>query len=297
MPRAETRRSPYSISIPRQHGAWSMLIASYVLGVACAPAWSPASLVLLVATVLGFMARHAATTAARLSPGDERRLGVWGWAAGYAAVAGIAVAVLMLGFGLWGLVPIGIAVAHFVGFSAAMERKRLDRTLLGELLGTIGLTLVVPAAAYVCTGTLDLRTWALFILATAFFFSAVFHVRYLTRSRSERFQGRGARLRAAVPSLAVHAAAFVATAVLSGTGLLPPLAPVVVLPVVAKAVYAAVVQPSGFPPRPSWTRMAGATPRPGTLSGPASSPSASVLAWWDPSWPSSQRDICGAGVY
>ena len=213
------------------------------------------------------------------------------------AVAGIAVAVLMLGFGLWGLVPIGIAVAHFVGFSAAMERKRLDRTLLGELLGTIGLTLVVPAAAYVCTGTLDLRTWALFILATAFFFSAVFHVRYLTRSRSERFQGRGARLRAAVPSLAVHAAAFVATAVLSGTGLLPPLAPVVVLPVVAKAVYAAVVQPSGFPPRPSWTRMAGATPRPGTLSGPASSPSASVLAWWDPSWPSSQRDICGAGVY
>jgi len=220
-----------------------MLIASYVLGVACARSWSPASLVLLAGVVMGFMARHAAAAATRLSREDERRLAVWAWAAGYAAVAGIALAALLFGFGLWRLVPIGIAVAHFVGFSMALERRRQDRTLYGELFGTLGLTLVVPAAAYVGTGILDLRTWALWILATAFFTAAVFHVRYLTRNKPGQLQNSLVRLRAAIPSLVAHAVALLATILLSSRGLLPLLAPAVLLPVVIKAIRAAAAPP------------------------------------------------------
>lgn len=226
-------RRTFTSTVPRQHGAWSILLASYVLGVGCAGRWTTASLVLLAAALFGFLARQAAVVFLRLPHGDERTAGVAVWGALYGVSAALAGYFLLLGFALWRLALLGVAAGFVFCLSAALERKRLDKTLGGEVLGVLGLTLVAPAAAYAATGDFDLRTGALWFLAAGFFAATVVHVRYVMRRRRER-----APSTQAAASLVCHGMLVAAAVALANQNLVPPLTPVALLPAVARAVRA-----------------------------------------------------------
>jgi len=222
---AARRRSAFSVSVPRQHGAWSILLASYFVGAVALGGDAAPALVLLVAVVGGFMARHAIVSAARMSDNELRKRAVGGWAALYGVLGALSAAVLLTVYQRWLLVPLGALALVPALVALILERRRQDRTLAGELVGAVGLSLIAPLASCAATGTLEGRTWALWFLTAGFFAGSVFHVRYLVRCKAARAGTLAVRRHAALPSVWFHFTAVVAAFVLVALGLLPRLAP------------------------------------------------------------------------
>lgn len=81
-----TNRDYFRLVLPRQHGAWSVLVASFVLGVAALGRLVPEGL-LLAMILCGFISHHAAGKYLMLPDADERRPIVMTWAIGFATCA------------------------------------------------------------------------------------------------------------------------------------------------------------------------------------------------------------------
>ncbi len=167
--------------VPREHGAWVMLSAPLVLGLAAAGSAPllPTTL-LAVVSLSAFMAWEPAFRAlrGRPRPGDQ----IWA-AVLFTILASSACGLLVSGPGS-GLLPLavaGLAVGVVTGILRRVGRKRLDRTVLGEVLAVSGLTLTAPAAWVVGRGELSGAAWWLWAASTAFFASGVVHVKTLMR--------------------------------------------------------------------------------------------------------------------
>ena len=167
--------------IPREHGAWVMLLAPLVLGLAAAGNAPLLPSVLLASVSLSaFIAWEPAfrVLRGRPRPGDRA------WTAALLSVLAAASWALLYwgpGAGLLPLAAAGLAAGVAVGALRRLGRKRLDRTVLGEVLAVSGLTLTAPAAWVVATGELDSTAWWLWAASTAFFASGVMHVKTLMR--------------------------------------------------------------------------------------------------------------------
>jgi len=234
------------LTVPKQHGAWSILIVSTAVGVLAFPSGSVgAPLLLVVCVIAGFMARHAGVTWLRLK--DDRRGQVLGWAAVYGIVAGGCGAGLVVAYGLTLLVGIALVAAVFAGVSMALERLRLDRTAWGEVVGTVGLSLAVPAAAYCTTGELGLEALGLWAISALFFCASVPHVRLVVRSKPTAAMPAGDRWRRGAGSVVFHGLALGAVAALSMAEVAPRLATLALLPVCAKALLPVVRPPEKTP--------------------------------------------------
>jgi hypothetical protein len=230
-------RSGFALTVPRQHGAWSMLLAGFVLGLASGNRFGAEGLLLLVAVFFGFCARHAAGLFLRPAR-SNRRTHVLLWAIGYASVALFAGAWLVVGYHRWLLLPLGGVALVLAGASVILEQRRQDRTTVGELVGVLGLSVVLPAAAYAATGVFGATTAGLWALGAFFFGGSVFHVRYLVRHRRESGGPLASRWRAGGLAVAYHLAALAASIGLSAVDALPPLAPLALLPVAVKSLWA-----------------------------------------------------------
>ncbi len=167
----KTRRERrLALILPREHGAWGLLLVPMVTGAGVAFREShhvvPA-LLLLVATLALFWLRTPVesllgTSALRAQTADERRA-----VAAAISVLG-AVAALALGILLWaGQNPLlwAIGAAAGVAFVGQALLKKLGRRtrMLSEIVGTVGLTASGPAAYYVITGKFGAMAWVVWI--------------------------------------------------------------------------------------------------------------------------------------
>jgi hypothetical protein len=167
----KTRRERrLALILPREHGAWGLLLVPMVTGAGVAFREShhvvPA-LLLLVATLALFWLRTPVesllgTSALRAQTADERRA-----VATVISVLG-AVAALALGILLWaGQNPLlwAIGAAAGVAFVGQALLKKLGRRtrMLSEIVGTVGLTASGPAAYYVITGKFGAMAWVVWI--------------------------------------------------------------------------------------------------------------------------------------
>ena len=210
--RRERRRA---LILPREHGAWGLLLVPFVTGagVAFREMWVPHAspplrdmgitfssvvpfLLLLVAALALFWLRTpveslAGTSAIRAQTNDERR-------AAAAVIAGLAaVAALTLGRLLWAgrnpdLWLIGAAAA--AAFVAQALLKKLGRNLrmLSEIVGTVGLTSSAPAAYYVVTGKFGATAWMLWLANLIFAGNQIHYVQ--VRIHTARAEGVRAKL-------------------------------------------------------------------------------------------------------
>ena len=153
------RERRYALILPREHGAWGLLLVPFVTGAGVALRQSghvgPALLLLTAALALFWLRTPVesllGTSVMRAQTSEERR-------AVAVVIAGLmAVAALGLGALLWAgrnpeLWLIGAAAA--AAFIAQALLKNLGRRvrMLSEIVGTAGLTLAAPAAYYVITG-------------------------------------------------------------------------------------------------------------------------------------------------
>ena len=164
------RERARSLIVPREHGAWGLLLVPMVTGAGVAFRESShivPALLLLVAALALFWLRTPlesllGTSALRAQTPEERRS-----VAIVIAVLG-SVAALTLGTLLWaGANPWlwGIGVTTGAAFVAQALLKKIGRRtrMLSEIVGTIGLTASGPAMYYVMTGNFGLTAWVIWI--------------------------------------------------------------------------------------------------------------------------------------
>ena len=135
--------------MPREHGAWVMLYGSFVAGVIAVsnrPNWPPIGLTLLAIT-FAFLGQEPFRLAIRRRAGENDLRWLAVWSIGLAACA----IELLAGYHRYALIAIGGSAGVFLGIQALLLRaataKRADRTVAGELLAVLALTL--PAATAV----------------------------------------------------------------------------------------------------------------------------------------------------
>jgi len=152
--------------LPREHGAWGILLVPLVTSATVAllrgGALLPVLLFLPAALAL-FCLRtpvEAAlgTAAQRIDNASERRVVILA-IAGYAAVAGLALAALLWNGKNPALLMLGAIAAASFGAQALLRRISRASRMLSQIIGLVGLTSTATAAYYVSTGRLDTTGW------------------------------------------------------------------------------------------------------------------------------------------
>jgi YwiC-like protein len=165
--RRERRRA---LIVPREHGAWGLLLVPMITGAGIAFRESSnlfPFLLLLTAALTLFWLRtplesYLGTSAVKAQTTEERRDVLF--AVIYlAAIAGLAVAMLLRNGAnplLW-----WIGSATGIAFAGQALLKKLGRKarMLSEMVGTVGLTASAPAAYYVVTGKFGDTGWMLWL--------------------------------------------------------------------------------------------------------------------------------------
>ena len=194
--------------LPHEHGAWVMLFLPMIVAFAVAPpAFWGQPFLLAVALAGAFMARHPADLLLR-GKGDNTHLF---WMLAFGLVATAAALILILKWSAYGLYSvIGIAGALFAFHAVLLrwpDRRRLDRSILGEILAVIGLTLSAPAAVVVSRGSMDMLSLILWLACALFFGSGIFHVKTLLSGVKHKGELTAkTRWKIGRPSIAYHIA-------------------------------------------------------------------------------------------
>ncbi len=148
--------------VPREHGAWGMLLVPLVTGAAVGLLKHGRGLPVLLLTVAAlalFWMRTPVeallgTTPVRAhTPAERRQVAIASGTLGF--VAALALAALLWDGRNLGLVAIGAAAALAFIVQAGLKRFGRRMRMNAQLIGSMGLVCTAPAAYYVASGRLD----------------------------------------------------------------------------------------------------------------------------------------------
>jgi hypothetical protein len=154
--------------MPREHGAWGILVIPFATAVGVAGVWNLPVALLLVSILCFYIAR---TSFLKQN---------YRWTALLLAGSVACTLPLLLVWKLWWLAAFGVLAAPFAF-------RKTERSVVMQLLAVFGLTLTAPAAWYAATGKLDYRLWILNVL---YFAGGVFYVKMHVSAAIRRNAGK-----------------------------------------------------------------------------------------------------------
>lgn len=231
-----------SFVLPREHGAWGMLLIPLMTGagVGFATGHAALPLVLFIAAALSIFGLRTPVEAwlgaSALRPVTpwERRVVLYSIFS-YAAVAMLTVGWLLLKAETLGLIFIGAAAAIVFGLQASLKKTGRQARLISQLVGAIGLTSTAAGAYYVVTGTLGQQAFAIWALNWLFAANQIHFVQ--TRIRGARAASLQEKFAQGKWFLLGEILMAVVLATAWGAGLLPGLAALAFVPVFLRGLY------------------------------------------------------------
>jgi hypothetical protein len=243
------RERRHALILPREHGAWGLLLVPMVTGAGVAFRESSHALpvlLLLVAALALFWLRTPVesllgTHALRAQTNDDRRS-----VAIVTASLGV-VAALALGRLLWAwqnpfLWLIGAAAGAALVGQALLKRMGRSTRMLSEIVGTIGLTASGPAAYYVITGRLGVTAGVIWMANLLFAGDQIHYVQL--RIHTARVEGFRAKVTRGWKFAAGQLAMTVALTIGCLLGLMPLLAALAFSPLLFRGWFYFVQKPA-----------------------------------------------------
>ena len=230
-------QNTFCATIPKQHGAWVVLIACLALGMSAAGKFRFEVMLILLAVIAAFLGRNALSARLRPSSSEEQRQGLSVWAMLYFAVFLLAGAGLILGYKLWFLLPLGLAGFILTAVSLGLERIRKDMTAGGQIISILGIALAAPAMEYAAMGRYSSRTLAVWLICSLFFAGSIFHVRHMARKRPNSGKFFLERLKVDFPLALFNLGAFLTAVILTKFRIFPAYAPLAFIPGTLKALH------------------------------------------------------------
>jgi YwiC-like protein len=251
-----------ALVIPREHGAWGMLLVPLVTGAAVGLLRGGQTLPLAIFTIAAMavfwlrtpVESWLGTTPMRAQTAAERRA-VLMFILSLCAVAALLLAALFWDGQNRSLLPLGAAVALSFVFQALLKKLSRSMRMAAQVVGAIGLTATAPAAYMVITGRFDTVAAALW-LANWLFAGDQIHFVQL-RIHSARVQGIGEKLRHGRAFLAGQIGLAAALVLAANLRLVPWLAMLAFVPVFVRGIawFLRAVQPLAVR-RLGWSELA-----------------------------------------
>lgn len=232
-------QNTFYATIPKQHGAWTVLIACLALGIAAGAKFRLEVTFILLAVIAAFLGRNALSVYLRPSLSEGQKQGLSVWIMFYFAVFLSGGAGLVLGYKLWFLAPLGAVGFIVTAVSLGLERIRKDMTAVGQIISILGLALAAPAVEYTAAGRYSSRTLAVWLICSLFFSGSIFHVRYMARKRLNSGKAFLERLKVGFPLALFHLSAFLTAVILAKFRIFPAYAPLAFIPATLKALHLA----------------------------------------------------------
>lgn len=209
--------------LPREHGAWAILIAPILVGLLGAPVFSPAAATLFCLAALAAFLIRSPLQALLAKPGDRR---AWGWLAFYGVLTVGSFLPLIVIMGCWKLALFAVPALLLMAENLTANKSGRRFSAFNEGAGVLGLCLGAPAAYYAASFRLEPRAWELWLLCSAFFLGPIFYVKMAA------LQHRAVADKSALPaldsmrrrSLAYHGAVLAAVVLWAVNGGVPVLA-------------------------------------------------------------------------
>ncbi len=243
------RQRSRALIVPREHGAWGLLLVPMVSSAGIAFRESNhivPFIFLLVGALALFWLRTPlesllGTSAVRAQTRDERRMVA-------VAIACLgAIAAVALGALLWSgrnplLWLIGAAAgAAFMG-QALLKRLGRRTRMLSEIVGTIGLTASGPAAFYVITGKFGLTAWVVWAANLIFAGDQIHYVQL--RIHTARIDGFSAKLKRGWVFAAGQALMTAAITLACLIRLIPPIVSIAFSPILFRGWFYFIQKPA-----------------------------------------------------
>jgi hypothetical protein len=231
-----------ALIVPREHGAWGLLLVPLFTGVAAGMA-SPwriwPTIVFTVAALALFWLRTPLESLLGTSPltargPEERRIAIKA-AIGLAAIFIACIAALLWKGQNLKLLLIGCAAAIAFVAQDILRRQGRKTRMAAQLAGAMGLTLTAPAAYYVASGHLDHRALALWLANWIFAGNQIHFVQLrIHAARSAGFAERFAQGRV---FLLAQPAVLLVLGLAAVYRLAPPLLVIAFIPAVVRGTY------------------------------------------------------------
>jgi YwiC-like protein len=260
--RRERRRA---LIVPREHGAWGLLIVPMITGagVAFRQASHIFPLILLSAAALALfwlrtpLESLIGTSAIRADSHDERRI-VRTVAMILGAVAALALALLLWAGRNADLWPLAAAVAAaFIGQALLKKLGRRAR-MASEMVGIIGLTAAAPAAYYVITGEFNTTAWMLWLANILFAGDQIHYVQL--RLHTAKIEGFRAKLHRGWAFAAGQALMTTIITIACLDRLIPPVASLAFAPLLFRGWFYFIQEPGPLVVRKlGWNELKHAT--------------------------------------
>jgi YwiC-like protein len=159
-----------ALILPREHGAWGLLLVPMITGAGVAfrasAHFTPFLLLLTTALALFWLRTPLegllGTSAMRAQSSEEYRT-VKSFVMGLGAIAAVALGALLWAGRNADLWPLSAAVLAAFAGQALLKKLGRRARMLSEVVGTIGLTASAPAAYYVITGKFNAIAWMLWL--------------------------------------------------------------------------------------------------------------------------------------
>ncbi len=202
--------------LPREHGAWGILLIPFATAVGVAGVWNLPVTLLLASLLCFYLARTSYLK------------GATQWMVLLLALSGATVLPLLVVWNLWWLAAVGVV-------AAPLAFRKTERAVPMQLLAVAGLTLTAPAAWYAATGQLNRWAFWLWLLNALYFAGGVFYVKMHIAAAMKR--GRTEAVRA---NLLYHGCLTVFLLALMGVAGFSWWVVLAFVPVVTRAVVGAV---------------------------------------------------------
>lgn len=166
-----------TLKLPKEHGAWAMVSVPLIIGAVVAGSFSWRVVLLTLSATFLFIARESlvawwrARQRGRVQRDAPLRLLIYGGlAAGFGAP-------LVFVYRLIWLIPFGVVAVALLAINTKQTEQLEERTIIGEILAIIGMTMTAPAAHYVARGEWHKTALWLWALSALYFTSSVFYVK------------------------------------------------------------------------------------------------------------------------
>ena len=159
---------------PKEHGAWGILLGSFLSVVAMTKTFTVSLFLFLTAIVLFYFSRNLFLQIWR----DKSNLSNWIWFFIFVLLGwGFLITSVFLA-NFWLIIPLSLLMAIFLLIEILLIHAKKQRSFFAQLIGTIGLTSIAPLSFILLQKQVLLEAILIWIINILFFCSEILYVRY-----------------------------------------------------------------------------------------------------------------------
>lgn len=224
------------IPLPKEHGGWGMFIPALVLGGILAGTINVPLLMFYGAALAFYIFREPLFLLQKTSDPQRKKELVW-WSIFFALIGIIFTIGLLYAFERWILLWIGILTSIVLLWDNQLRKNRRERSVFGEVLGIIQISLAAPTSYYAALGALGdvsvaFYTWILLVL---FYLTSIPYVKLKVQQQIHKPKTFAEKARLGRNSLLVQVLALGVAITLFFLGLVPLAGILALLPNAIKA--------------------------------------------------------------